>query len=136
VPLDLLDQPRFAPDKDKDLPIEVLSAGACPLPRAESLSGKGEAGLTVSSGSAFIEFRKERSSQWSMGRRRYEFLQKLRAAQNSEGFVTKKAAMRNRELGGLFACFDRNSDGKVTEEEFMAFFDLLADVNAASRWSC
>jgi Ca2+-binding EF-hand superfamily protein len=128
VPLDLLDQPRFAPDLDGDLPIEVRKNAGLLSPAA-SLSDKRGSGLTLKSECSFIEFQAERSSQWSLGRRRYEFLQKFQAAQRGEGFVAKKAALRNRELGSLFACLDRNGDGKITEEEFGAFFDLLTDVN-------
>jgi Ca2+-binding EF-hand superfamily protein len=129
VPLDLLDQPTFAPDVDKDLSFEMLKRDAQVLSPVACLSGKADAGLTLASGSAFIEIHKERSSQWSIGRRRYEFLQKFQGALRGEEFVAKKTALRNRELGSLFACLDRNGDGKATEAEFNAFFDLLAEVN-------
>ncbi len=129
IPLDLLDQPRFAPDPEKDLPIEVLRQDAETRLQTGSLERNGETGLLLTSGASFVEFRKERSSQWAFGRRQYEYLQKFHGARHDEPFVTKKAALRNRELGGLFACLDRNGDGKVTEDEFGAFFDLIADVN-------
>jgi Ca2+-binding EF-hand superfamily protein len=128
-PLDLLDQPQYSADGHEDRPIRVVRSDACFAPLLDPLNGKDTGGATFCCAGSFLAVEKDRSSQWALGRRRFEFLQKYHAAQRGQTFVSKKAAMRNRDIGGLFPCLDRNSDGKVTEEEFDCFFDLILDVN-------
>ena len=82
--------------------------------------------MLLTADAARVEFRRERGSEenWAFFRRfiREEF----RAARRGDKpYLEKKDAARNPRLKGLFTFIDRDGDGRATEDELTAFFDLL-----------
>src|SRR5207302_11359614 len=52
------------------------------------------------------------------------------------GFVDEKKARTNRMLAGLFKAIDKDGDGQITEQEFVAYLDWLANLRTRSRAAC
>jgi Ca2+-binding EF-hand superfamily protein len=115
-------------DPERIPAIEVIAPDTGHIPLARSFfRKKGEAGLLLTSATALYEFQPERASSFFFDRIRRFYLEQFRAALRGRKFVQKKDVTRDGNLRSLLVHLDRDGDGKVTEEEFNAFFDLMAD---------
>jgi Ca2+-binding EF-hand superfamily protein len=68
---------------------------------------------------------------------RQQILAQFRAAdKDSNGYLDAKEAQRNPTFRGLFKAMDRNGDGKLYEQEVIAYLDKYREIAARARNSC
>jgi Ca2+-binding EF-hand superfamily protein len=107
-------------------PLFVMAPGGRAPALASSLEKRDDGTMLLTAGAARVEFRRERGSEenWTFFRR--FFREEFRAAlRGNKTYLEKKDAARNPRLKGLFTFIDRDGDGRATEDELNAFFDLL-----------
>jgi Ca2+-binding EF-hand superfamily protein len=110
---------------EKDVRLEV--AAGRPPALAGSVQKRDDGTLLLTKDTLRVEFRSERGSEDNFNFVRRFFQEQFQAAlRGGKKYVEKKEAARNQFLKGLFPFLDRDGDGKATETEFNAFFDLLA----------
>jgi Ca2+-binding EF-hand superfamily protein len=134
VPLSGLRPPRaasalaqvFGGVPGKEPPIEVVAPGGRGPAPAAALEARDDGALLLTADATRIEFARERGSADNLSNVRRFYGEQFRASlRDKKTYLEKKEAMRNPFLKGLFPILDRDGDGKATEEELNAFFDLL-----------
>jgi Ca2+-binding EF-hand superfamily protein len=111
---------------EKEPPIEVVPPGGRAPALAASAQARDDGALVLTTDATRVEFGKERGSEDNLNNVRRFFREQFTGAlRDKKTYLEKKEAARHPFLKGLFPLLDRDGDGKVTEEEFNAFLDLL-----------
>jgi Ca2+-binding EF-hand superfamily protein len=111
----------------KDPPIAVVTPGGRGAAPGASLVARDDGALLLTAGATRVEFGRERGSEEILNNARRIYREQFRGAlRDKKTYLEKKDVARNAFLKGLFPFLDRDGDGKATEEEFNAFFDLIS----------
>jgi Ca2+-binding EF-hand superfamily protein len=130
--LELLAQLGKIPKKGQMLgseaPLEVFNPDKRTMALASSLHTRASGTLLLAMDNALIEMQRD---EGGAPRGNYEsireyYLQQFRAAAGDKKVLGKKDAAANQFFQGFFTFMDRDGDGKLTEDEVKAFFDVHA----------
>jgi Ca2+-binding EF-hand superfamily protein len=96
------------------------------------------AGVTVTVGSVRLELRapQAKNNQGTHATRQQYLAQFKAADTDKNGYLDKAEAQRSPFFRSLFTVMDRDGDGKLFEEEVLAYVDQMAKLRARASASC
>jgi Ca2+-binding EF-hand superfamily protein len=123
---------RFIWRPEKDLPPRLYNPDDRAMPLASTTHKTADGALLLTVDRTRVDFRKDRGANAFFDEVRRFYVDQFKAAlRNNKTYLEKKESARNPRLKGLFPFMDRNGDGKVTQEEFNTFFDLIGEGTSA-----
>ncbi len=107
--------------------VQVYPTPEARWPLASSTRREVEGGVLITHGVAQIDVRGGPSGRYRADGTRNFFLQQFRMLlKDKKDYITKAEADSSQFFGALFVFADRDGDGKLTERELNAYFDLMS----------
>jgi Ca2+-binding EF-hand superfamily protein len=111
---------------DKEPLLEICKPDRRPMPLSSLARRREDNVLVLTMDKTLVQFRTDRLSPSAFIRAKGSIVEEFKSALRDKKTYVEKEAARLRGLKGLFPYLDRDGDGKVTQQEFNAFFDLLS----------